>query len=178
MLKVYDYAITLAEFPDEVALCLNISNCPCRCEGCSEKYLWDDVGEELTISKLDKIIEIYKEKGITLIGFMGGDADPIYLGRILEYLKHTYDLKTGFYSGRDYIDLHLAPYLDYYKIGRFIQPQGDVQNWHKRTNGPIIFPWSNQKMYKKVDHRLVDITDRFRQNPVSALDKYILKEDE
>ena len=34
MLKVYDVAVTMSEFPDEITLAVNISNCPGMCDGC------------------------------------------------------------------------------------------------------------------------------------------------
>lgn len=125
MLKVYDYAITFSEFPDEIALCLNISNCPCHCEGCSENYLKEDIGKELTHELIDELMIKYKDYGITLIGFMGGDRDHKEILQMLNYIKAKYQLKVGVYSGLDYIDLDLINVLDYYKIGRFILPKGE-----------------------------------------------------
>ena len=57
--------------PDEVTLYLTISNCPCRCKDCNSKYLWGDIGSELTIGELDKLIS--NNSGITAILFGGGD---------------------------------------------------------------------------------------------------------
>ena len=174
MLKYYDYAITFSEFPDEIALCLNISNCPCCCEGCSESYLKEDVGKELTTNLIDQLMIKYKDYGITIIGFMGGDADHIEVAHLCTYIKSTYNLKVGMYSGFDFIDLKLANILDYYKIGKFILPKGDPTTWHKKTCGSINFPWSNQKMYKRVNTNLIDITERFREQPLNELTKYII----
>lgn len=176
MLKYYDYAVSFAEFPDCIALAINISNCPCKCEGCSESYLKEDVGKELTIEVINELMTKYKDYGITLIGFMGGDNSHQDVIELTKYIKSKYNLKVGMYSGLDYIDLELVNYLDYYKIGRFILPKGKEEEWHTYNCGPINFPWSNQKMYKKVDNKLVDITERFRQNPLSYLSRYIIKE--
>ena len=74
MLKYVDTAITFAEFPNEVSLCINISNCPCCCDGCHSPYLSKDIGEVLSLERLQGLIE--SNKGITLVGFMGGDSDP------------------------------------------------------------------------------------------------------
>lgn len=128
MLKVYDYAITFSEFPDEIALCLNISNCPCHCEGCSENYLKEDIGKELTRELIDELMIKYRDYGITLIGFMGGDRDHKEISQMLNYIKSKYQLKVGMYSGLDYIDLDLINVLDYYKIGRFILPKGEERD--------------------------------------------------
>ena len=131
MLKCYDYAVTFSEFPDEIALCLNISNCPCHCAGCSESYLKDNKGEDLTYGQqdsfLDSLLLKYKDYGLTLIGFMGGDAEHSIIVNISTYIKEKYNLKIGMYSGLDYIDLNLVSVLDYYKIGRFILPEGKTE---------------------------------------------------
>ena len=47
MLKYVNTAITFAEFPDEISLLINISNCPCHCKGCHSAYLAEDIGEPL-----------------------------------------------------------------------------------------------------------------------------------
>ena len=36
MLKEYSNEIVFAEFPDEICLAINISNCPGSCSNCSE----------------------------------------------------------------------------------------------------------------------------------------------
>lgn len=74
MLKYVDTAITLLELPDEVTLCINLSNCPCHCKGCHSSYLAEDIGEILTATRLEKLIK--KNDGITAVCFMGGDNDP------------------------------------------------------------------------------------------------------
>lgn len=175
MLKCYDYAITFTEFPDEIALCLNISNCPCHCEGCFESYLKEDVGKELTFQLIDDLMVKYKNYGITIVGFMGGDIDHKEIIHIGKYIKDKYSLKIGMYSGFDFIDLDLVEVLDYYKIGRYIVPKGEEKDWCKKTCGPINFPWSNQRMYKKINNKLVDITERFREQPLNNFVRYIIK---
>ena len=175
MLKYYDYSIVMQEFPDEISLCLNITNCPCNCEGCSESYLKENIGIVLTYEELKKILDKYVTYGITLVGFMGGDVNHKEIIKLSKFIKNNYNLKVGMYSGLDYIDLELANVLDYYKYGRFILPKGKPEVWHKQTCGPINFPWSNQKMYKNINGKLVDITEKFRSNPLDDLNRYIVK---
>ena len=109
---------------------------------------------------------------------MGGDKDHKYLCDLLKHIKSK-NIKTAFYSGFDFLDMHLIEYLDYYKIGRFILPEGDSSDWHKKSCGPINFPWSNQKIFKVVHtsdiYNLVDITDEFRKDPLGDLNRYIIK---
>ena len=61
-MKYLDYAVTFSEFPDEISLCINISNCPFHCPGCHSPELWKDKGIELSQRKLEKLIsDIPKE---------------------------------------------------------------------------------------------------------------------
>ena len=44
MLKYVDTKVTFAEVPNEISLCINISNCPCKCHNCHSSYLAEDIG--------------------------------------------------------------------------------------------------------------------------------------
>ena len=57
MLKYTDSQITFSEIPDEITLCINISNCPFKCKGCHSKELWEDVGKELTPNEIDSLLQ-------------------------------------------------------------------------------------------------------------------------
>lgn len=106
MLKYTELAVTFAEFPDEIAVCLNISNCPCQCTHCSEPWLRQDIGIPLTDEVLEGILQKYAD--CTLLGLMGGDSDHSDVVRIADFVhKHT-GWKVGMYSGLDAIDLTLA----------------------------------------------------------------------
>ena len=171
MIKYYNYGIAFSEFPDEIALCINITNCIGCCENCSEPWLKEDTGTELTFEELDKILEKYPD--ISIVGFMGGDHDHETLKKLAEYV-HSKQLKAGLYSGQEYLDLSLIDAFDYYKIGRWIMPKGEVENWWKTNCGPLKFTFSNQLMFKKVDGKLVNITNRFREKPLNNLKKEII----
>ena len=80
MLKYVDTLVSFSEIPDEISLCINISNCPYNCIGCHSPYLKKDIGENLTIEKLDELIT--KNRGISCVCFMGGDSDPVYINRL------------------------------------------------------------------------------------------------
>lgn len=173
MIKYCEHTITFAEFPDEIALCVNISNCPGTCEACSEPYLRQNIGTELTDEQIDYLI--LSNPGITLFGFMGGDSDHKDIIRAAKHIKEFFpNIKIGMYSGRDSLDLDLIPYLDCYKIGRFILPKGPVEEWSKQNCGPLVFPFSNQLYFEKHEGNLVNATYKFRQHIISDLSKYIL----
>ena len=75
MLKYVNSEVTFSEVPDEITLCINISNCPCHCKGCHSAYLAEDVGKPLVGMVLREDL-INKNKGITCVAFMGGDSNP------------------------------------------------------------------------------------------------------
>ena len=70
-IKYENTLVTFTEIPNEISLCINITGCPCHCEGCFEPWLQEDCGDTLTYSVLSKIV--HGAKHITCICFMGGD---------------------------------------------------------------------------------------------------------
>ena len=119
MLKYVDAVVTFAEIPDEITLCINLSNCPCHCEGCHSSYLAEDIGIILDKDVLFHLLKLHK--GITCVCFMGGDAEPYQVLTLAREIKENLkDLKVGWYSGRDKlpvgIELNLQNF-DYHKLG-------------------------------------------------------------
>lgn len=179
MLKYWepDTNIIFGEFPDEIALGVNITNCPLSCEGCSEPWLKPDVGTILTEAEIDKLIKEHSD--CTVFALMGGDSDHTDVVRIANYIHENYPkLKVGMYSGRDYLDMQLLNCLDLYKIGRWILPKGPVNEWHKTNNGVLQFPWSNQLYFERVGEIWKDATYKFRKTPLGDIESYIIKSEE
>ena len=145
--------VTFSEFPDEISLCINISNCKNHCANCHSQYLWKDIGEPLYLETLYALID--KNEGITCIGLMGGDAEPNYVNILAKAVKDLYNIKVGWYSGRQELDKSINPkWFDYIKLGPYIEEKGSLNN-----------PNTNQKMYK-VEHNngsdaLINITNKF-----------------
>ena len=81
MLKYFNSQVTFAEIPDEVTLCINITNCPCHCKGCHSPYLADNIGLPLDLENLCNLIDT--NKGITCVCIMGGDVNKILKNIIL-----------------------------------------------------------------------------------------------
>lgn len=155
MLKYTDTQVTFAEVPDEITLCINISNCPCHCKGCHSAYLAEDIGTELDYDVVTALIEV--NRGITCVAFMGGDAAPKEVSSYATLIKSVYpNIKVAWYSGRQ----ELSPEIDlcnfdFIKLGPYDEDSGPL---NKRT--------TNQRFYK-VFHfstgrcELVDITYKF-----------------
>ena len=155
MLKYVDAKVVFAEIPDEVTLAINISGCPIRCPDCHSKYLWEDVGESLNRDSLHSLIE--KNKGISCLAFMGGDANIAYLQTLIYWVRTRHpELKIAWYSGREEpLKRSDVKYLDYIKMGPFIKERGPLNDRN-----------TNQRLYK-VHHldegkvRIEDITSKF-----------------
>lgn len=142
-----DTSVTFSEIPDEICLCINISNCPHRCLGCHSAYLQTDVGIELTESILDNIIN--NNEGTTCVVFMGGDSDKESIKKLGALVKSK-ELKSAWYSGES--DLSFDDYkesFDYIKIGPYI-----------KELGPLNSKTTNQRMYSLINC-VEDITYKF-----------------
>lgn len=160
MLKYTDCQVTFSEVPDEISLCINISNCPIHCPGCHSPELWGDIGNELTKTTLEDLI--ISNRGITCITFMGGDAEPIEVNNLSKWVHEHYNntIKTCWYSGRDEYP-RFIPDFDYVKIGSY-----------REDRGPINVKTSNQKMVK-IHHNderwyMEDITYKFWKNDTNS----------
>ena len=148
-MKYTDTQITFSEFPDEIALCINITNCSFHCPGCHSPELWEDIGTELTFDELNKLIQ--SNKGITCVGFMGGYV--LGLSPLLKYCNQLYPkLKLGWYTGmkRPPVLGFNLDLLDYIKLGPYIKELGGLDN-----------PNTNQRFYKIENGQLIDWTYKF-----------------
>lgn len=136
MLKYVDTKVTFSEVPDEITLCINISGCPCNCKGCHSSYLAEDIGTPLYISELNQLV--LKNKGITCVAFMGGDAEPFEINVLAKAIKDNTNLKVAWYSGRQELskDIDIKNF-DYIKLGPYIA-----------EFGPLNSKTTNQRFYK------------------------------
>ena len=149
MLKYVDTKVTFAEVPNEISLCINISNCPCNCKNCHSSYLAEDIGNKLNSDSIKELIS--NNKGITCICFMGGDSNPLEVDALAHFIKIYFPIKIAWYSGRQELskDINLNNF-DFIKLGPYIEELGPLNN--KTTN---------QKFYKIEENKLIDITDIF-----------------
>ena len=149
MLKYVDTKVTFSEVPDEISLCINISNCPCQCKGCHSSYLAQDIGTELTFNEVRKLIK--KNSGISCIAFMGGDSEPKRIDALASFVTNHYQLKVAWYSGRQELSNHIdLCNFDYIKLGPY-----------KEEFGPLNSRTTNQRLYQIRNCKMLDITPRF-----------------
>ena len=158
MLKYVDSAVTFSEIPDEITLCINISNCPCHCKGCHSSYLAEDIGEELNIDSLHELIS--NNKGITCISFMGGDSNPKEVDHLASIVKEYYSLKTAWYSGVQALskDIHIWNF-SFIKLGPYIEKMGPLNS--KTTNQRMYEVVYSHYEYGTAGYELNDITYKF-----------------
>ena len=149
MLKYVDTKVTFSEVPDEISLCINISNCPCHCKNCHSSYLAQDIGTELTFNEVRKLIK--KNSGISCIAFMGGDSEPKRIDALASFVTNHYQLKVAWYSGRQELSKEIdLQNFDAIKLGSY-----------KEEFGPLNSRTTNQRFYKVINCKLIDITDVF-----------------
>ena len=152
-MKIASYDIVFQDVPGEVTLSLNLSQCPNRCPGCHSPMLQDDIGLLLDDDMLDGLLERYGHD-VTCVCFMGGDGAPHEVAKLSDWVRTNYNLKTGWYSGKDKLaDESLSKSFDYIKIGPYIPERG-----------PLKDPNTNQRLYKIADGKMEDITCRFWRN--------------
>lgn len=158
MLKYVDTKVVFQEVPDEVTLAINISNCPCHCEGCHSPYLAEDVGKDLSIEELTTLDT--ETEGITCICFMGGDSDPKGINRLAKWVVEELDLKAAWYSGRQYIPDEIdIKNFHYIKIGPYIPKLGGLD---KETTNQIMYRVDYD--FDNHNYQLRDITYKFRKH--------------
>lgn len=153
MIKFCETMVVFQEVPDEIALDINITNCPFRCPGCHSAYLQQDIGEELTDERLRELIKA--NDGISCVLFSGGDNDHARILELCRLVRTEFpQLKTAMYSGATKADPRLwnSGLIDYYKIGPWIA-----------ACGPLDCPTTNQRLYHLTSKGYVDITRRFRE---------------
>lgn len=163
-LKYVDTAITFAEVPDEISLCINISGCTIRCPDCHSKWLWSDDGENLTPATIRDLMK--RHEGITCVCIMGGKEEGVL--HIASEVKNK-GLKLAWYTGQEeYPSYELGLMLDYVKLGPYIAEKGPLTS---KTTNQRFYRVDKSKTKVSIDSygivrpeiNYVDITGKFRR---------------
>ena len=146
-------SVVFSEVPDMVSLAIEITNCPGMCEGCHSPWLREDIGDELTPTKLYELIEA--NKGINCVVFMGEGKDPEALKKLALGTRTKYNnIKVALYSGRNSVENEYDLYFDYIKVGPYIP-----------SRKALNFKTTNQRLYEIVregnETKRKDITYKF-----------------
>jgi len=154
MLKYVDTMVTFSEVPDEVTLCVNISNCQNHCKGCHSPYLLKNIGSLLDFKAIDGLIK--ENDGITCFCFMGEGKGLTDILHLAGYIRNEYGLKTALYSGREDVPEDAVWHiLDYVKIGPYME-----------EFGPLNKETTNQRLYERVSNseEEVEINEKKRKH--------------
>lgn len=155
MIKYLGYTVAFQEVPDEITLCLNISNCRFHCKGCHSPELQKDSGADLE-PDLSGLIQRYD--GITCVCFFGEGKDWDAFDRCVKLIRDQFPmLKVAWYTGHSETSEEVGYYMmsglfDYIKTGSY-----------NASRGGLASPTTNQRMYKISNHgkEVTDITSRF-----------------
>ena len=195
MLKYVDTRVCFAEIPDEITLCINLSNCPCHCKGCHSSYLAEDIGEVLTHSRIEKLLNM--NKGVTAICFMGGDNDPKLINHYAKLVRESsidkikmackvnfaIELSKGMSLNPGDEIVVKKPVPNPIKIGWYSGRQElskyiDLANFdfiklgpYQEENGPLNNPNTNQRFYQVIRGELIDITNKFWKHEIKDKSK-------
>ena len=164
MLKYVNTMVTFSEVPNEISLCIEISNCPCHCSNCHSSYLAQDIGTILTFEELDKLIK--KNEGITCVALMGGDAEPDKINDLASFITNFYTLKVAWYSGRQELskDIDISTF-NFIKLGPYIEELGPLNS--KTTNQKMYEVCNMSSINEEPRYELIDITYKFREHEIN-----------
>lgn len=158
MLKYSNYEITFAEIPDEISLCINITNCPHMCVDCHSPWLREDNGTPLTYAELIKLIK--QNIGISCVCFMGGDKEPWEVARLAKLIREDFPkLKTAWYSGGT--EVLNTDCFNYIKVGPYIEKFGPL---NCKTTNQILYEVVTFKTDTDQWEQLMNITHKFWKN--------------
>ena len=129
-------SVVFEEIPDYISLAIEITNCPGHCVGCHSPWLREDIGEELTVEKLNELID--QNRGVNCVCFMGEGKDPEALKKLANAIRARSDSPraTALYSGRSEVEKEYDYYFDFIKVGPYIEEYG-----------PLNTPTTNQRLY-------------------------------
>lgn len=148
MIKYKDYAVVFEEMPKHLSLAINITNCQNHCVGCHTPELREDIGEELTTDVIDRLI--HENEGINCVIFMGEGNDRKKLCGLSQHVREKYGIVSCLYSGKPNLEQYMVDNFDYVKVGPYIE-----------EFGPLNKPTTNQRLYKIIGDKQIDVTSEF-----------------
>lgn len=144
-MKLFSNEITYTEVPNLICRSFSISNCGGNCPNCHSPWLKDDLGEEFTDKMLMNFISM-DDGEVDCYVFLGDGQEPKRMIELLKICKEN-NLKTCLYVGKNTTKWKYLRYLDYIKLGSYIEDLGGLNC--KTTN---------QVMYK-----IENITNQFQK---------------
>lgn len=138
MIKYLRTSIVFQEIPNEISLAIEITNCPNRCKNCHTPELQQDIGAELSETRLRELIEFNRvnEKFflISCVLFMGGDQHE-ELKSLIKVVKE-YNLMAALYTGNNFVSANMEDLLDYLKTGSYVEELGNLKS---ETTNQVLY---------------------------------------
>ena len=156
MLRYSNYEITFAEIPDEISLCINLTNCPHNCKGCHSPWLRQNFGTPLTYNELHNLVK--KNLGVSCICFMGGDKEPWEVGRLAKLIREDFpELKIAWYTGSSELPDHQNQF-NFIKYGPYVEELGPLTS---KTTNQIMLEFNLNQDFISSSWYLRPITHKF-----------------
>lgn len=136
MLKYLYVKEVFQEVPSEISLGISISGCKIKCPECNQKELWKNIGRNLTVKRIEELLN--EHQGITCLLLFGGEHDIDSLIEIFMFAHKR--VKTAWYCGLDKVPPNkkgIYQYLDFIKLGHYDSALGGLDS-----------PTTNQRLYK------------------------------
>lgn len=138
-------SVVLEEIPDRVTLAVDISNCTGLCEGCHSPFLRKDIGDELTVAVVSRLLE--DNFGVNCFLFLGEGNDHDALMSLAAGIRDLYpSLELALYSGRESVEDDIYSAFDYVKVGPY-----------RPSCGPLNKTTTNQRLYRVHHLRAADV---------------------
>lgn len=129
-------SVVFEEIPCKVSLAVAISECRGKCIGCHSPCLRQSIGEELTFSVAESLLD--DNFGVDCFLFLGEGNDRKTLLDLAKSIKVSKkDISLALYSGRKEVGDEYYGCFDYIKIGPY-HPE----------YGPLNSKTTNQRLYK------------------------------
>ena len=140
--------LALSEIPSEISVAIPLAGCSHCCPNChSPQYQNKNGGEFFGNHAYHYILDKYEHKASCILFFNGEYNSDLLIG--CTQLAHFRGFKVALYSGYELeeLDSRLVGMLDYIKCGSYKEELGGLSS---RT--------TNQRLRKRVDGELVDVT--------------------
>ncbi len=151
MLLYASAGISELEIPNKKSLVIYISECKNNCKNCHTPYLHEKYGYPLRENFNELFNTFYNY--FDIVCFMGegnNKSDEKIEFKYYCNIVHQENKKIALYCGRDCDIEDWMKSFDYIKIGSY-----------QENKGPLTNRNTNQKLYKKINNRYEDITNKF-----------------
>lgn len=119
--------VVFQELPHHISLAFTIHGCPFACPGCHSEHTWHPEGGEI-LSDEAFVDYLSRYQGlISAVVFLGGEWNSTALASKLKLAK-AQGFVTCLYTGGKHVARSLRAYLDFVKLGPWIEALGGLDS--------------------------------------------------